>query len=126
MSGLAELFHTALDAYNHRDREAWLAMMDPEVENHPPREWPETWKQGDLELALSYRFEPGAEHDGVTVHVPLALLGQLRPDRFEWLVPGLREELVTTLLRSLPKELRRPLVPVPDSAAPGISFAASQ
>jgi ATP-dependent helicase HrpA len=82
-----------------------------------PRDWPETWKQGDLELALSYRFEPGAEDDGVTVHVPLAVLGQLRPDRFEWLVPGLREELVTTLIRSLPKELRRPLVPVPETAA---------
>jgi ATP-dependent helicase HrpA len=82
-----------------------------------PRDWPETWKQGDLELRLSYRFDPGAADDGVTVHVPLALLGQLRPDRFEWLVPGLREELVTTLLRSLPKELRRPLVPVPETAA---------
>ncbi|HEX5617280.1 MAG TPA: ATP-dependent RNA helicase HrpA [Solirubrobacteraceae bacterium] len=82
-----------------------------------PRAWPETWKQGDLELPLSYRFEPGAEDDGVTVHVPLAALGQLRSDRFEWLVPGLREELVTTLLRGLPKELRRPLVPVPETAA---------
>ncbi len=82
-----------------------------------PRDWPETWKQGDLELALTYRFEPGAEDDGVTVHVPLAVLGQLRPDRFEWLVPGLREELVTTLIRALPKELRRPLVPVPETAA---------
>jgi ATP-dependent RNA helicase HrpA len=82
-----------------------------------PRAWPETWKQGDLELALSYRFEPGAEDDGVTVHVPLAVLGRLRADRFEWLVPGLREELVTTLLRGLAKELRRPLVPVPETAA---------
>jgi ATP-dependent helicase HrpA len=82
-----------------------------------PRDWPESWRQGELELALSYRFEPGTENDGVTVHVPLPLLGQLRPDRFEWLVPGLREELVTTLIRSLPKELRRPLVPVPETAA---------
>jgi ATP-dependent helicase HrpA len=82
-----------------------------------PRDWPETWKQGDLELRLSYRFDPGEPDDGVTVHVPLAVLGQLRPDRFEWLVPGLREELVMTLLRSLPKELRRPLVPVPETAA---------
>jgi ATP-dependent helicase HrpA len=82
-----------------------------------PRAWPETWKQGDLELRLSYRFEPGAEDDGVTVHVPLAVLGQLRSDRFEWLVAGLREELVTTLLRGLPKELRRPLVPVPETAS---------
>jgi ATP-dependent helicase HrpA len=82
-----------------------------------PRDWPETWRQGDLELRLSYRFDPGAADDGVTVHVPLAMLGQLRADRFEWLVPGLREELVTTLLRGLPKELRRPLVPVPETAA---------
>jgi ATP-dependent helicase HrpA len=81
-----------------------------------PRDWPETWTQGDLELRLSYRFEPGAADDGVTVHVPLPVLGQLRADRFEWLVPGLREELVTTLLRSLPKELRRPLVPIPETA----------
>jgi ATP-dependent helicase HrpA len=82
-----------------------------------PRAWPETWTQGDLELRLSYRFDPGEPDDGVTVHVPLAVLGQLRPDRFEWLVPGLREELVTTLLRQLPKELRRPLVPIPETAA---------
>ncbi len=81
------------------------------------RDWPLTWKQGDLVLDLSYRFEPGAEDDGVTVHVPLQVLGELRSDRFEWLVPGLREELVTTLLRGLPKELRRPLVPVPETAA---------
>jgi ATP-dependent helicase HrpA len=81
------------------------------------RAWPASWRQGELTLDLSYRFEPGTEHDGVTVHVPLQLLGQLRADRFEWLVPGLREELVTTLIRSLPKELRRPLVPVPETAA---------
>jgi ATP-dependent helicase HrpA len=80
------------------------------------RAWPATWRQDDLTLDLSYRFEPGHVHDGVTVHVPLQVLGRLRADRFEWLVPGLREELVTTLIRTLPKELRRPLVPVPESA----------
>ena len=79
--------------------------------------WPETWTQGDLTLRLAYRFEPGAPDDGVTVEVPLQVLGQLRPDRFEWLVPGLREELVTALIRGLPKELRRPLVPIPETAA---------
>jgi ATP-dependent helicase HrpA len=78
---------------------------------------PATWKQGDLELALSYRFEPGAERDGVTVHVPLRALPGLRPDGFDWLVPALREDLVTALIRGLPKELRRPLVPVPEVAA---------
>jgi ATP-dependent helicase HrpA len=78
---------------------------------------PATWKQGDLELQLSYRFEPGAERDGVTVHVPLRALPQLRSEGFDWLVPALREELVTALIRGLPKELRRTLVPVPEVAA---------
>jgi ATP-dependent helicase HrpA len=78
---------------------------------------PDTWRQGDLSLALSYEYEPGSDRDGVTVHVPLKALPQLRPDGFEWLVPSLREELVTTLLRSLPKDLRRPLAPVPDTTA---------
>src|SRR3954471_1445114 len=82
-----------------------------------PRARPTAWKQGDLVLPLSYRFEPGAPDDGVTVHVPLTSLGRLRPIGFEWLVPALRPELVTTLIRSLPKELRKPLVPVPDVAA---------
>jgi ATP-dependent helicase HrpA len=78
---------------------------------------PEAWKQGDLVLRLSYRFEPGSDHDGVTVHVPLTALGALRPIGFDWLVPAFRLELVTALIRSLPKELRKPLVPVPDVAA---------
>ncbi len=81
------------------------------------RERPGTWVQDDLELALSYRFEPGHEDDGVTVHVPLGRLNALSPEPFEWLVPGLRAELVTALLRALPKELRRTLVPVPELVA---------
>jgi ATP-dependent helicase HrpA len=81
-----------------------------------PQKWPTGWRQGDQVLRLSYRFEPGDPGDGVTVHVPLTALAGLRPDGFEWLVPGLREELVTTLIRSLPKDLRRSLVPVPDVA----------
>ncbi len=78
---------------------------------------PERWRQGDLELRLSYRFEPGAAHDGVTVHVPLRTLPQLRAEGFEWLVPAFRPELLTALIRSLPKELRKRLVPVPDVVA---------
>jgi ATP-dependent helicase HrpA len=78
---------------------------------------PEAWRQGDLILPLTYAFEPGSEHDGVTVHVALAQLPQLRATGFDWLVPAFREELVTALLRGLPKELRRPLVPVPETAA---------
>ncbi len=78
---------------------------------------PEVWRQGDLELRLTYRFEPGAEDDGITVHVPLHALEGLKSAGFDWLVPGLREELVTALIRALPKELRRPLVPIPETAA---------
>ncbi|HMJ37613.1 MAG TPA: ATP-dependent RNA helicase HrpA [Baekduia sp.] len=78
---------------------------------------PAAWRQGELVLPLTYRFEPGAEHDGVTVHIPLDLLPSVRATGFDWLVPAFREELVTTLIRSLPKELRRPLVPVPETAA---------
>jgi ATP-dependent helicase HrpA len=78
---------------------------------------PDTWTQGELTFPLSYRFEPGAPHDGVTVHIPLKLLAGLRDEGFEWLVPAFRSELVTALIRSLPKELRRPLVPVPEVVA---------
>ncbi len=82
-----------------------------------PRARPGTWKQGGLRLELTYRFEPGAPDDGVTVHVPLAALGRLRPVGFDWLVPAFRAELLTALIRGLPKELRKPVVPVPDLVA---------
>jgi ATP-dependent RNA helicase HrpA len=77
---------------------------------------PASWKQSSLELALSYRFDPGSAADGVTVHVPLASLGAVRETNFEWLVPAFRSELVVALLRTLPKRLRTPLVPIPDTA----------
>jgi ATP-dependent helicase HrpA len=82
------------------------------------RDRPALWIQSrpPLELALSYRFDPGSAADGVTVHVPLASLGAVRETNFEWLVPAFRMELVVALLRSLPKPLRTPLVPIPDTA----------
>ncbi len=79
-------------------------------------EHPDTWRTGDLALPVSYRFEPGADDDGVTVHVPVDVLARLGGRDFGWQVPALREELVTALIRSLPKELRRNFVPVPDTA----------
>ncbi len=78
--------------------------------------YPDSWPFGALRLDLSYQFEPGADADGVTVHVPLPVLNQVDPAPFTWQVPGLREELVVALLKSLPKPLRRQLVPVPDQA----------
>lgn len=87
-----------------------------ETQDASARGYPDTWTQGDQTLALRYRFEPGADDDGVTVHVPLPLLAGLTPSGFEWQVPGLREELVTALLKSLPKTIRRNVVPAADWA----------
>ena len=69
-----------------------------------------------LHFDLTYRFVPGEPDDGVTVHVPVPLLAGLQPTGFEWLVPGMREDLVTELIRSLPKQVRRHVVPAPDYA----------
>jgi len=76
-------------------------------------DYPSTWSGG---LPLSYEFDPGAPRDGVTVDIPLATLGQVNGEELGWQVPGRREELVTELIRSLPKELRRLFVPAPDTA----------
>ena len=80
------------------------------------QDYPDFQRRDALTLPLSYEFEPGRSDDGVTVEVPLAVLNQLDGDAFDWQVPGRREELVTALLRSLPKPLRRNFVPAPDFA----------
>ncbi|MFC7595064.1 ATP-dependent RNA helicase HrpA [Terrabacter sp. GCM10028922] len=77
---------------------------------------PTTWTQGENVLPVTYQFEPGSAQDGVTVHIPVERLNQVTPDGFDWQVPGFREELVTALIRSLPKGVRRHLVPAPDHA----------
>jgi ATP-dependent helicase HrpA len=79
-------------------------------------DYPDTWRQGDLTFGLTYQFEPGAAADGVTVHLPVTVLNRVSPDGFEWQIPGLRHELLTALIRSLPKNLRRSFVPAPDTA----------
>ncbi|MBS1675691.1 MAG: ATP-dependent RNA helicase HrpA, partial [Actinobacteria bacterium] len=80
------------------------------------RDFPTRWAQGDQVLGLAYRFEPGAPDDGVSVVIPLALLQQVQDTGFDWQVPGLRAELVTALLRALPKAIRRHVVPAVDWA----------
>jgi ATP-dependent helicase HrpA len=79
--------------------------------------FPDTWTAGAVDLRLSYAFAPGEDGDGVTVHVPLAVLASVDPAGFDWNVPGLRSELVTALIRSLPKAVRRHFVPAPEYAA---------
>ncbi|WP_409058523.1 ATP-dependent RNA helicase HrpA [Streptomyces sp. SYP-A7185] len=79
-------------------------------------DYPDTWRQGPLKFKVTYQFEPGADADGVTVHVPLQVLNQVTPDGFDWQIPGLREEVVIELIRSLPKPIRRHYVPAPNYA----------
>ncbi|HEV2891274.1 MAG TPA: ATP-dependent RNA helicase HrpA [Frankiaceae bacterium] len=80
-------------------------------------DFPGEWVAGDLRLPLTYRFDPGDPADGVTAHVPLAVLPRVSGDDLAWQVPGLRHDLVTALVKSLPKSLRVSFVPVPDTAA---------
>jgi ATP-dependent helicase HrpA len=87
-------------------------LVGPAADEVSPADYPGSWG----ELPLSYEFAPGDPDDGVTVDLPLATLNQVSGEEFGWQVPGLREELVTELIRSLPKQLRRNFVPAPDTA----------
>ncbi|MEU0677698.1 ATP-dependent RNA helicase HrpA [Streptomyces sp. NPDC006172] len=79
-------------------------------------DYPDSWRQGQLKFRVTYQFEPGADADGVTVHIPLQVLNQVTDEGFDWQIPGLREEIVTELIRSLPKPVRRHYVPAPNFA----------
>ncbi|PRH78460.1 ATP-dependent RNA helicase HrpA [Streptomyces solincola] len=79
-------------------------------------DYPDSWRQGALKFRVTYQFEPGADADGVTVHIPLQVLNQVSDEGFDWQIPGLREEVVIELIRSLPKPIRRHYVPAPDYA----------
>lgn len=86
-----------------------------------PRSWTVASPDGELSLDLDYEFAPGAETaDGVTVRVPVLFLDRLAPEQFEWHIPGLRVELVTALIKSLPKAVRRNFVPAPDTAVTAV------
>ncbi|MGW0084018.1 ATP-dependent RNA helicase HrpA [Streptomyces sp. NPDC003393] len=79
-------------------------------------DYPDSWRQRNLKFRVTYQFEPGADADGVTVHIPLQVLNQVTDEGFDWQIPGLREEVVTELIRSLPKPIRRNYVPAPNYA----------
>ncbi|SPF01913.1 ATP-dependent RNA helicase HrpA [Streptomyces sp. MA5143a] len=79
-------------------------------------DYPDSWRQGQLKFRVTYQFEPGADADGVTVHIPLQVLNQVTDEGFDWQIPGLREDVVTELIRSLPKPIRRNYVPAPNFA----------
>ncbi|MEU0278459.1 ATP-dependent RNA helicase HrpA [Streptomyces sp. NPDC006195] len=79
-------------------------------------DYPDSWRQGPLKFRVTYQFEPGTDADGVTVHVPLQVLNQVTSEGFDWQIPGLREDVVMELIRSLPKPIRRHYVPAPNYA----------
>ncbi|MGB3442088.1 MAG: ATP-dependent RNA helicase HrpA [Actinophytocola sp.] len=91
-------------------------LVNPDV-GVSAEDYPDAVRSGDVRLPLTYRFEPGEATDGVTVRVPLPLLNRVNADGLPWQVPGMRGELVTALIRSLPKPVRRNFVPVPDYVA---------
>ncbi len=79
-------------------------------------QYPKYWQLHDTRLPLSYHFAPGSEDDGVSVHIPLHLLNTIDATPFEWQIPALREEKITQLIKTLPKPLRKQLVPAPHYA----------
>ncbi|MEY2463126.1 MAG: ATP-dependent helicase HrpA, partial [Acidimicrobiaceae bacterium] len=92
-------------------------LVRPDAGDVSPAAYPDVWQQAGVHLPITYRFDPGTEFDGVTVHIPLPLLAHVHGDDFAWQVPGLREAVVTALIRALPKQLRRSFVPVAEVAA---------
>lgn len=113
------LFETWRRQAEAKDRRALFMskedLMLP-VPDPPKDRFPDAVLVGEMRFPLSYQFDPGHPADGVTATVPLGLLNQLDAEPFEWLVPGWLEEKVVALIKTLPKELRVPLVPVPDTA----------
>ncbi|WP_105877281.1 ATP-dependent RNA helicase HrpA, partial [Haemophilus influenzae] len=89
-------------------------LINDDAEQVSKLDFPNFWYQGNLKLKLTYQFEPGTDADGVTVHIPLPLLNQVEMTGFDWQIPGLREELVIALIKSLPKSYRRNFVPAPN------------
>ncbi|CRL59661.1 ATP-dependent RNA helicase HrpA [Proteus vulgaris] len=80
-------------------------------------DYPNYWQQDNLKLRLTYQFEPGTAADGVTVHIPLPILNQVKDEGFDWQIPGIRHELIVALIKSLPKPIRRNFVPAPNYAS---------
>jgi ATP-dependent helicase HrpA len=99
-------------------------LINEQAEEISQDDYPDVWQQGRLSLRVTYQFEPGTDADGVTVHVPLQVLNQITPEGFDWQIPGLRQDLVTELIRSLPKAVRRHCVPAPDFAGRFLRSAA--
>lgn len=99
--------------YLHMDK---AALMQHDAAHISKDNYPDVWQQGNLFFPLEYHFEPGQALDGVVVQVPLALLNQVEDTGFDWHIPAFRHELITALIKSLPKTTRRNFVPAPNYA----------
>lgn len=99
--------------YLHMTRDE---LMQHGANNITEFDYPDTWQQGNLILPLAYHFDPGQAVDGVAVQIPVALLNQVQESGFDWHIPAFRHELITGLIKSLPKSLRRNFVPAPNYA----------
>ncbi len=112
----------SLKSHCARGADAELSMTPTDIASRDPGDLPALGYPSEIELAgqrlpLAYVFEPGADADGITVTVPQSLLGAIRPEQLEWLVPGWLPEKILALLRALPKDQRRALVPLPDTVS---------
>lgn len=122
------------DVYDRRTLEKWYGKLSPaekekllmsfddicieNIEEGISEKYPDSLHTfSGSEARLDYRFTPGEADDGLSVRVPIEGLKQLEPARLGWLVPGLLEQKIIALLRSLPKEIRRGIVPIPETAA---------
>ena len=101
-------------------------LMQHDAENVTQGQFPDHFTHGNTVYPLSYRFEPGHHEDGVSVMVPAAMLKQLPVGRLQWLVPGMLRDKVIMLLKSLPKSIRKQLVPVPDFSDEFILYSSSK
>jgi ATP-dependent helicase HrpA len=127
LSGLRKWLRGARNAPDERLHMSVSDFIEVDTAQGAAESFPESLSWGSLELPVSYHFEPGSEQDGVTVTVPVEAAGQLAEGNAGWLVPGLLEEKITALIRSLPKPIRRKLIPAPDTAkavASQLTFAA--
>lgn len=115
---------------SRRSFEDWRATVEPKQprylfidddalwQNDRPttQQFPDYLQNGELRLATSYRFDPSHDEDGATVKIPVQALPQVDENRWSWGIPGWRLDLIEALLKSLPKDKRRHLVPIPDTA----------
>jgi ATP-dependent helicase HrpA len=101
-------------------------LLPPEIKPPSEQDNPKEWQLGERKLKLRYRYEPGAPDDGVTVDVPVEILSQINADEFDWLVLGMRAELIAELIRGLPKNIRRNVVPAADWAAKALAALPEQ